>query len=524
MSTMETPTLEIIDWQQLDYGEALSRQQALVRQRQAEDSPDRLILVEHPPVITIGKSGVAEDLHLSREMLLSRGVAVYPIDRGGQATFHGPGQMVAYPIVKLRRKDLHWYVRNVLGAVANVLEEYGIEPKYKEGQPGLWVNGKKIAFLGISVKKWVTYHGVSLNVNNDLTAFDWFVPCGQPDEPITSMKEELGREVNIEEAKQRFIQKFRERFGYPTDQRGTHPNWLRLSAPKIGNIEKMDGLLDRLRLNTVCQSAHCPNVGECFGHGTATFMILGEKCTRSCRFCAVDKGCPAPLDDQEPRRVARAVAELGIDYAVVTSVTRDDLPDGGAGHFADTIGEIRRSCPGTEVEVLVPDFNGSLRAVATVCAALPGVFNHNIETVPRLYSRVRPEADYQRSLKILSAAAAAGLPVKSGLMLGLGEAPEEISETLADLKAAGCAYLTLGQYLSPSAKHYPVRQYLRPEAFKRWAQTAESMGFKGVAAGPLVRSSFRAKEMFHRRQTEACCSQSLRAGNLRNKNITVHSM
>jgi lipoic acid synthetase len=202
------------------------------------------------------------------------------------------------------------------------------------------------------------------------------------------------------------------------------------------------------------------------------------------------------VDNQEPLRVAQAVAELAIDYAVVTSVTRDDLPDGGAGQFAATIAQIRRQCPETKIEVLVPDFSGSESALKTVCAARPDVFNHNIETVHRLYAAVRPQADYHRSLKILSIASSAGLPVKTGLMLGLGETQEEIFSTLMDLKAAGCIHLTFGQYLRPSNKHAPVDRYVKPEEFFRWAQTAESMGFIGVAAGPLVRSSYRAKDMF----------------------------
>jgi lipoic acid synthetase len=202
--------------------------------------------------------------------------------------------------------------------------------------------------------------------------------------------------------------------------------------------------------------------------------------------------------------VARAVRELGIDYAVITSVTRDDLPDGGAGQFAATIEHIRRLCPGAQVEVLVPDFNGSLASVATVCSAGPDVFNHNIETVPRRYPRVRPQAEYRRSLKVLSAASSAGLPVKSGLMLGLGETDAEILSTFTDLRAAGCAFLTLGQYLAPSADHLPVQQYLQPEAFDRWARTAEALGFRGVAAGPLVRSSYRAKVLFQNRNAGAC--------------------
>ena len=496
---MATPTLQIVDWEQLDYGQALSRQKVLLQQRIQQYIPDQLILVEHPPVITLGKSGGEQDLHLPKETLMTCGVAVFPIDRGGQATCHGPGQMVAYPIVKLKRKDLHWYVGNVLGAVADVLKAFGIESTRKQDQPGLWVDGKKIAFIGVSVKKWVTYHGISLNVNNDLSAFDWIIPCGHPGERITSMQAELGRKVDFQRVKQRFIERFRSRFGYPNHD-NQHPGWLKLPAPKAKAMQRMEGLLDRLMLNTVCQSAHCPNVGECFGNGTATFMILGAQCTRNCRFCAVDEGSPAPVDLQEPLRLARGAAELGIDYAVVTSATRDDLADGGAGQFADTIDQIRRLCPDTYIEVLIPDFNGLESAVARVCAARPDVFNHNIETVPRLHASVRPQADYHRSLKVLSVAAAAGLPVKSGLMLGLGETHAEVLDTLADLKAAGCAYLTLGQYLSPSPSHVPVNRYVKPEEFFRWAETANAMGFEGVAAGPLVRSSYRAKDMFHRSQ------------------------
>ena len=276
----------------------------------------------------------------------------------------------------------------------------------------------------------------------------------------------------------------------------------------------MEKRLQRLRLATVCQSAHCPNQGECFDRGTATFMILGTRCTRRCRFCAVDKGAPHAPDDGEPKRVARAVQQLGLTHAVVTSVTRDDLPDGGAGHFAGTIRQIRKQCPGVSVEVLVPDFNGAIPALDTVCAVRPDVFNHNIETVPRLYAEVRPGADYRRSLGVLSYAAGRGLMTKSGLMLGLGEIKNEIKKTLMDLKYAGCKLLTLGQYLAPSKDHVPVARYVPPEEFEMWAETARGMGFTSVTAGPLVRSSYRAAEMMDANQ-RASGIDRIRLGRIR---------
>jgi len=230
-------------------------------------------------------------------------------------------------------------------------------------------------------------------------------------------------------------------------------------------------------------------------------MLLGTVCTRRCRFCAVDKGTPEPPDPGEPERVAQATKAMGLEYVVVTSVTRDDLPDGGADHFARTIQCIREHCPEAKVEVLVPDFEGSEASLRTVCDARPDVFNHNVETVPRLYEKVRPQADYRRSLEVLANAAKSGIPTKSGLMLGLGETSREIWETLNDLRRADCAYLTLGQYLAPSAEHVPVQRYVPPEEFERWGETARAMGFSEVASGPLVRSSYRAEELFEKDTT-----------------------
>jgi lipoic acid synthetase len=493
--------LEVQDWGCVDYEEALRRQRELAEARIASRAPDRLILLEHPPVVTIGRSGSEADLRLSEEALHEKGISVSRVERGGMATFHGPGQLVAYPIVKLHEQDLHRFLTGLLGAMEEVLESYGLCPERKSGQPGLWVNRAKIASVGVAVRKWVTFHGIAVNVNTDPQWFDCIVPCGHPGEEITSIERELGRAINMGEVKDRFVQGYANRFEYAnvsrTENRSSkHPPWLHLKAANPDIVGSMEEKLRGWNLGTVCQSAHCPNLGECFSRGTATFMILGSVCSRRCRFCAVDKGTPKPPDPEEPERVARATKAMGLAYVVVTSVTRDDLPDGGADHFAKTIQCIREHCPEGKVEVLVPDFEGSKSALQTVCDARPDVFNHNVETVARLYETVRPQADYRRSLEVLAYAAERGLPTKSGLMLGLGETSREIWETLGDLRRAGCTYLTLGQYLAPSDKHVPVHRYVSPEEFERWGGTARAMGFQEVASGPLVRSSYRAEELF----------------------------
>jgi lipoic acid synthetase len=276
------------------------------------------------------------------------------------------------------------------------------------------------------------------------------------------------------------------------------PDWLKRRLPTGEAFNQVRELIAAGRLHTVCQEAKCPNIWECYSHGTATFLIMGERCTRDCRFCSVEPGRPEPLDPDEPARVAEAVERMGLNYAVVTSVTRDDLPDGGAAHFAATIGAIRRRVPGAQIEILVPDFQGDAAALAAVLAARPNVFNHNLETVPRLYPLVRPQADYRRSLELLrrSGALAPSIPTKSGLMLGLGENPEELRQTLLDLREAGCRILTLGQYLQPSAAHLPVEAYVPPDDFENWRAAALEMGFSEVASAPFVRSSYHAKESF----------------------------
>jgi lipoic acid synthetase len=362
------------------------------------------------------------------------------------------------------------------------------------------VNGRKIASVGVAVERWVTYHGVSLNVSADLEGFDCIIPCGESGLNVTSLERESSTLLDLHRIKELFIGEFAGAFHYTDVVEGSwvssrHPDWLVRPAPQSDPIDRMERMLSKMGLATVCQSAHCPNLGECFGRGTATFMILGSRCTRDCRFCAVDSGVPDPVDPEEPLRVARAARELGLEHVVITSVTRDDLGDGGAGQFARTIEAVRRLSPTATAEVLVPDFKGSVKALDTVVHARPDIFNHNLETVPGLYPVVRRQARYRRSLRVLEYAARAGLRVKSGLILGLGETPDEVLTVLKELRRTDCQMLTLGQYLSPSEDHLPVARYVPPWEFDELARAARTLGFAEVAAGPLVRSSYRADEM-----------------------------
>jgi lipoic acid synthetase len=283
-----------------------------------------------------------------------------------------------------------------------------------------------------------------------------------------------------------------------TSKSGEYPLWLIQKAPDPHLIEKMKGLLDRLSLHTVCESAQCPNQGQCFFSGTATFLIMGDICTRNCSFCGIDKGHPLPLDPLEPENVGRAVTALKLKHVVITSVTRDDLSNGGASHFARTIEAIRLSSPNAVIEVLIPDFQGSLEALKMMIGSGADIIGHNIETVPSLYAKVRPKADYRRSLDILRAikTMSPDLITKSGLMLGLGERKAEVIAVMEDLRATGCDCLTLGQYLPPSPKHYPLVRYITPQEFDKYRAIGEELGFDCVFSAPLVRSSFRAAEMY----------------------------
>ncbi len=280
----------------------------------------------------------------------------------------------------------------------------------------------------------------------------------------------------------------------PSENETRRPHWLKVDLTGMGAFYTVKQLVNGQNLHTVCQSARCPNIGECWARKTATFMILGDRCSRNCTFCAISHAAPEAVDADEPRRVGEAVKSLALRYAVITSVTRDDLPDGGAVHFAQTIAAIRSSSPGCRVEVLIPDFAGSPQALLTLLEAAPDVLNHNLETVEELYPRVRPQADYHRSLKLLENARRYGAITKSGLMLGVGESREQLLKTLTDLRSIDCQIVTLGQYLPPSRHHLPVVRFVEPGEFDELRRIGLAMGFPHIESGPLVRSSYHAEQ------------------------------
>lgn len=492
--------LEVLRLGLVGYQEALDFQQARQESVIQGRAPDTLLILEHEPAVTMGRGGEASHLHMPEEELARRGCPVFWTDRGGMATFHGPGQLVCYPIIRLQEKDLHAYMAKLLGVCASVLARFGLKAELSLHGPGVWVNGGKIASVGMAVRRWTTLHGIALNVNTNLEWFDFITPCGRPSERIASMERELGCRMDMDLVASGFVEEFCRAFGFAVPEDPLHPRpwWLSVSLPQEGRILPVENLLADLRLHTVCQEAECPNHGACYASGTATFLIMGDVCTRGCRYCAVGKGRPAPLDPEEPARLAQAVKRMRLSHAVVTSVTRDDLPDGGALHFAQTIRAIRSACPGCAVEVLVPDFAGDACALDRVLLERPEVFNHNIETVRRLFPQVRPKASYDASLRVLRQAARQGLLVKSGIMLGLGETWEETRETLQDLYDHGARLVTLGQYLAPSGSHWPVARYVAPDEFEHWRGVALAMGFAAADSAPLVRSSYRAGEMLGR--------------------------
>lgn len=278
----------------------------------------------------------------------------------------------------------------------------------------------------------------------------------------------------------------------------SRPEWVKVKCPDSQKMNQIKEMLDKLKLHTVCESAHCPNAGECFGSRTATFMIMGDVCTRNCAFCAVEHGQPKVLDSSEPENLAHAVEILGLKHVVVTSVTRDDLSDGGAAHFAAVVKAIRQTKPDASIELLIPDMGGDEAALSRIVGVQPDVLNHNIETVPTLYFRVRPQADYERSIRLIKFSKSLNhkLITKSGLMLGLGEEPEQVAAVMSDLYDAGCDILTLGQYLRPSPRHIPMNRYITPLEFEKYREQGLKIGFKAVVAKPLVRSSYYAREAY----------------------------
>ncbi len=522
---------------------------ALQRGLHEHSRDDHLLLLEHPHVFTFGPRTRTE--HLPAE---PSGAELIPTDRGGDVTYHGPGQLVGYPILSLsgaRRSGLTAaaaYVDSLEGLLIDALGDLGVKSLGRlDRHQGVWmgVDGdrprpRKLAAVGVRVRRGRTLHGFSLNVNPDLDFFGRIVPCGIREFPVTSLAAE-GIEVSMPEVVDVVAAQAAERWGsggwdradvsWKGSQVGAaslrgvgvgvggdrgsvgvsggasagvgeatgsaesprrKPSWLRVVVETGEEFRRLRRVMRSGGLVTVCEEAGCPNIYECWSEGTATFMIGGERCTRSCGFCLVDTRRPGPLSAEEPERVAEAVFCMGLSHAVITGVARDDLPDGGAAHFAATIRAVRRRCPSTNVEVLIPDFKGDAEALSTVTGERPDVLNHNLETVARLQRRVRPSAGYARSLALLARAAEEGLLTKSSLMVGLGEEFSEVCEAMADLAGVGCAILTIGQYLQPTSSHLPVARWWPPEEFDELSEIGRRLGFAHVEASPLTRSSYHA--------------------------------
>ncbi len=511
-------SLHIRDYGLADYRLVLQDQHELRNKRLNDQIPNTILVAEHPPVITLGARQSANKLLTDRAELTKQGIDLIDIRRGGGATAHNPGQLVFYPILNLKNLGLgiSEYIRELEAIGIELLAKLGIKAHRRKGFPGLWIKDekvratshesrvtKKIASIGVRVSKSITYHGMAINIQNDLTIFDRLVPCGLENVQMTSVLKESGKRHSMTNAKEKLSQLLIKHFSMPNESRATSherrklPPWLKRRAPLGQEYRKTEELLNSLGLNTICFNANCPNRGHCWSKGTATILVLGDICTRNCTFCSVATGNPVPPDPAEPAKIAEMVKKLHLKYLVITSVTRDDLPDGGASHFRDCINEVRRQAPQTEFEILTPDFrNCPERAIETLKDALPFVFAHNLETAPSLYPLVRPGANYRLSLKLLQTVKAAypQTHTKSSIMLGLGETDAEINHVLEDLRDVGCDRITIGQYLKPSKNALEVTQYLPPEKFDFWNQTALKLGFSWVHSAPFARSSYLAEQ------------------------------
>ncbi len=522
------------------YREAWDLQRAL-----AGTGDDYLLLMEHPHVYTLGAHADPGHVLATPSEV---GADLVQVDRGGDVTYHGPGQLVGYPVMTVppgpHQGPAH--VHRVEQLVIDALVRLGLDPASVgrlDGFPGVWLGAdgdrpRKIAAVGVRTSRGRTTHGFACNVDTDLAMFGYIVPCGIADRPVTSLREE-GISASMDDLVDAVIDASGVLGGgaVPGDvQRvvsgaaapvaadpvpgGTpvpvalgrrlsragvdpgaglaisqrKPPWLRVPARTTGAFLPLRRDLQQRSLVTVCEEAGCPNIFECWAEGTATFMINGDRCTRSCAFCQVDTGRPRPLDPGEPGRVADAVAAMGIAHAVVTCVARDDLADGGAAAFAATVEAVRRTAPGVTVEVLVSDFRGDAGALARVLDAGPDVLNHNIETVARLQRAVRPSAGYARSLTVLARASGTGTVTKSGIIVGMGEEPDEVLATMADLRSVGVSLLTVGQYLRPGPANLPVARWWHPDELDELARAGRAMGFAHVQATPLTRSSHHAGE------------------------------
>jgi lipoic acid synthetase len=520
------------------YREVLALQTALFEHGQEQ----HLLLLEHPHVFTYGpRAELDKNLKCDPSKVGADFVAV---KRGGDITYHGPGQLVGYPILNLENAiGATAHVCSVEQLVIDTLTELGVKNAGRlTGFAGVWLDAdndrrRKISAIGVRLAHGRTMHGFALNVDPDMTYMrQHIVPCGVAEYPVTSLKEE-GINVSMQDVVKIVSRLAIERWGggeaeqqevawvhRPEDlsrfSRGEgpgepvrmlgrladagvdggvdlserKPEWLRPKVQIGPEVLKIKRTLSELKLVTVCEEAGCPNLSECWKDGTATFMVLGERCTRACGFCLVDTRKPELPEADEPQRVAEAVASMGLTHAVLTMVARDDLADGGFAHVAECVRAIRERNPLTRIETLVSDAKGDVASLQLLFDARPDVFNHNIETVTRLQRAVRPSAGYARSLGVLSAAKAAGLVVKSGLVLGMGESTEEVDGCLADLAGIGVNIVTIGQYLRPTTHHTPVARWIHPDEFTRWKQVGESLGIGHVESSPLTRSSYHAKQ------------------------------
>ena len=528
----------------LPYSEALILQKGLKESVAGEHNPyDYLLLLEHNNVITIGRTGDTNNLLLDSKELEKKGIEFFETDRGGDITFHGKGQLIGYPIMRLQDpKKVIPFVRSLEQTIIKTLDSFGIEAFSKEDDTGVWTSEGKIASIGVKVSKWTTYHGFALNIFDKLEGFDFINPCGNQEEKIASVHT-FNKEISFDDVVNKITEAFTAEFGYedvgiqmsqftptqlkkhkkheidemldkgvfqknnnlvPITIKGLLPNeperpeWMKVKANLGKDYRDLKSLISEKKLNTVCEEASCPNIYECWSMGTATFMIMGDTCTRACGFCDVNTGKPNDLDDLEPLRVAESVLTMKLTHAVITSVNRDDLPDGGSNFFAQTINEVKRLNPSTSVEVLIPDFKGDKRAIDNIIEASPEVLNHNLETVPRLQREIRTAASYGRSLSLLQYAKESAFlgKTKTGLIVGMGEEFEEVIAVLEDLSQINVDIVTIGQYLRPTAKHRPIHRYVDKEEFIKYKSIGESFGIPHIESGPLVRSSYHAKDSF----------------------------
>jgi len=498
--------LDIYDCGLAQYRRVLEQQHELRDKRRNGKINNTVLITEHPAVITLGARQSANKLLANRNDLAQRQIDIVEIRRGGGTTAHNPGQLVFYPILHLGDSGLgiSEYIRELEAVGIELLEQLGVEGRRRKGFPGLWVNGRKIASIGVRVSKSVTHHGMSINIQNDLSIFDLLVPCGLDGIEMTSVLKETGKHHSINQIKKNLAELLIKHFSrsVKTTRHSDHeprklPPWLRRPLPAKETYNHTNKVLSSLGLETICTNANCPNRGECWARGTATVLILGNVCTRNCGFCSVASGTPKPPEPTEPARLAEMAKRLDLKYLVITSVDRDDLPDGGAGHFRDCINEVRRHCPDVRFEILTPDFRGCQgRAIQTLRDASPFVFAHNVETVPSLYPIARAGGNYQRSLNLLKTAKGKyeSIQTKSSIMLGLGETEADVQQLLRDLRNVGCDRITIGQYLKPSKNCLDVVEYVSPEKFDWWKQKATELGFPWVMSSPFARSSYFAEQ------------------------------